>query len=133
MFYCYNWFFPSCTFSSIKTKICFFQVQTLEAIDSIEEEKNSAIQNLTDNTEYRIKVLSSDLFTFSQDLQNLYDSIENHTSPGGELTSAKEYLDHIKQIGLKLEECQLIGDELMECKSKFYFLVHLSLSFTHKC
>uniref|UniRef100_A0A914C309 Uncharacterized protein n=1 Tax=Acrobeloides nanus TaxID=290746 RepID=A0A914C309_9BILA len=96
----------------------FHHAQTLEAIESIEEEKNSAIQNLTDNTEISIKVLSKDLSTFSNDLQNLYDSIENHTSPGGELASAKEYLDHIKQIGVKLEECQLVGDELMECKNE---------------
>uniref|UniRef100_A0A914C323 Uncharacterized protein n=1 Tax=Acrobeloides nanus TaxID=290746 RepID=A0A914C323_9BILA len=96
----------------------FHHAQTLETIGSLEEEKNSAIQNLTDDTEYRIKVLSSDIFTFSNDLQNLYDSIKNHTSPGGELASAKEYLEHIEQIGVKLEECQLIGDELMECKNK---------------
>jgi hypothetical protein len=79
-----------------------------ETIKSLEKEINSAIQNLTDETEYRIKALSSNISLVSKDLQALSASIEN---------TAKEYLDNIKKIRVKLEKSQLIGDELIECKA----------------
>ena len=34
--------------------------------------------------------------------------------------SAKAYLDNIKKIGVELEKSQLIGNELIECKAKFF-------------
>lgn len=94
-----------------------FKVKTQETIESIEEQKRYEIEAFRNNTEFSISLLSSELFEFSKDLQNLYDSIINHTKPGGDLTDAKTYLEHIKQIGIKLEECQLLGDELENCRS----------------
>jgi hypothetical protein len=77
-----------------------------------------ALQNFSHYKDARLKVLSDDLFTFSQELQNLYDHIKNHTLPNGGLNSTNEYLKHIKKLGEKLKECQSLNDVLEECQSK---------------
>uniref|UniRef100_A0A914C301 Uncharacterized protein n=1 Tax=Acrobeloides nanus TaxID=290746 RepID=A0A914C301_9BILA len=45
-----------------------------------------ALQNFSHYKDARLKVLSDDLFTFSHELQNLYDHIKNHTLPNGDST-----------------------------------------------
>ena len=78
-----------------------------------------------------MKVLSDDLLTFSQELQNLYDHLKNHTLPNGDLNSTNEYLKHIKKLGEKLKECQSLSDVLEECQSKIWVNLVAVLAFHH--